>query len=382
MDSQPPGQGNPGQGNPGQGNPGQGNQDPVLATPVERGPSVSPKPRRRTRPMLLLMLILLMGGLVISLLLNMVMFGVSGLTAFESDRKVQEKFVSHQKHARNKIAIISIKGVIMDAEGFVKRQIDRAKSDQSVKAVVLRVDSPGGSVSASDAIYHQLRELVEGTHDPENPREVPLVVSMGGMAASGGYYVSMACGDEPDVIFAEPTTSTGSIGVIMPHYNFAGLMEEWGIEEDAITSHRLKNMGSFSKPMTAEERKIFQELVDEFFAQFKDAVKHGRPKFEKDTETLDELATGQVFTGRQAEKNGLVDKVGFLDEAVERAIELAGIEKDDVKVIQYKREPNLADVLMGAQARRPSLDLATMLEMTSPRAYYLCTWLPSLSSNP
>ena len=146
------------------------------------------------------------------------------------------------------MAIISVEGVILEAEdGFVKRQIDRVMDDKNVKAVVLRVDSPGGSVSGSDYIYHHLRNMLE-------KRKIPMVVSMGSIAASGGYYVSMAVGHEPDTIFAEPTAFTGSIGVIIPHYELAGLMEKIGAKEDTIISNPLKGMGSFARPMTKQER--------------------------------------------------------------------------------------------------------------------------------
>ena len=146
---------------------------------------------------------------------------------------------------------------------------------------------------------------------------------MGGLAASGGYYASMAVGDTEDTIFAEPTTWTGSIGVVIPHYNVTGLMKEIGVADDSIASNPLKEMGSFTRPMTEAERNIFQNLVNEGFTRFKDVVKSGRPKFKQDPAALDKLATGQVFTAVQAEKNGLIDKIGFIDDAVDRAIELA-----------------------------------------------------------
>jgi len=332
--------------------------------------------RHRSRQVaVVLLLIVLLIGLFASGMLNLMLLAVNGLASLETDRKIREKFYSHQKSSTNKVAIITVKGAIMDGEGFVKRQIDHAKDDPNLKAVVLRVDSPGGTITGSDAIYHQLRELVEES-------EIPLVVSMGGLAASGGYYVSMACGDTPEAIFAEPSTWTGSIGVIIPHYNFAGLMKEWGIQEDSVTSGPLKAMGSFAKPMTEEERNIFQGLVDEGFTQFKEAIKYGRPKFQKDPEVLDKLATGQIYTAEQARQNGLIDRIGFLEDAIDRAIELAKLDKDDVKVVKYKKEPSLADILVGVETRSSRFDLATMLEMTSPRAYYLCTWLSPLSSSP
>ena len=206
---------------------------------------------------------------------------------------------------------------------------------------------------------------------------------MGGIAASGGYYASMAVGDTPDTVFAEPTTWTGSIGVVIPHYNFAGLMKEIGVAEDSIASNPLKEMGSFSRPMTEEERKIFQALVEDGFTRFKDVVKYGRPKFKQDPAALDKLATGQVFTAEQAQQNGLIDKIGFVDDAVDRAIALAHLDKENVKVVRYKPEPSLANLLFGAQSAKPAnLDLAALLDMGTPRAYYLYTWLPPLAGKP
>jgi protease-4 len=354
----------------------QGPQEPPLATPVAY--EASSPPRKRTRPSVRWLLVLLALGLLGSLLLNVILFGVAGfvsLASFDRDRKLQEEFHSYRKTGRNKVAILSVKGAIISGEGFVKRQIDQARADPDVKAVVLRVDSPGGTVSGSDYIYHHLCELAK-------EKRIPIVVSMGGLAASGGYYVSMAVGETPRTIFAEPTTWTGSIGVMIPHYDLSKLLENWGIEEDTVASHRLKTMGSFTKKMTEEERRIFQALVEEGFAQFKDVVQSGRPKFRNDPETLDKLATGQVYTAQQALDNSLIDKIGFVEDAIERAIELANLDKDDVRVVEYKRAPNLADVLLGGQVRSRQLDLAAMLEMTAPRAYYLCTRLPPLTSSP
>ena len=205
---------------------------------------------------------------------------------------------------------------------------------------------------------------------------------MGGLAASGGYYVSMAVGHQPDTIFAEPTTFTGSIGVIIPHYNLAGLLDKIGAQEDSVVSGPLKEMGSLTRPMTEAERKIFQELVDDGFARFK-ADRPRRPRqVPKDPAALDKLATGQIFTADQAQKDGLVDKIGFLEDAVDRAIALAKLDKEKVKVVRYKPEASLASVLLGGQSEgRAALDLRAVLELSSPRAYYLCTWLPALAGS-
>ena len=130
-------------------------------------------------------------------------------------------------------------------------------------------------------------------------------------------------------------------------------MEKIGVQDDSIASAPLKTMGSSTKPMTEEERKIFQALVDDSFARFKEIVAPGRAKFDKDPAALDKLATGQIFTAEQAKDNGLVDKIGFLEDAVDRAIELAKLDKDEVKVVRYKPEASLASMLLGGQSRRP-----------------------------
>jgi protease-4 len=320
-----------------------------------------------------------LGSIAMNLLL-LASLGLSGLAAAEDEGRVKEKHFALNHHGSEKVAILSIEGTILSGEGFFKQQIDHARKDieeGNLKAIIVRVNSPGGTISGSDYMLHHLHKLVEDS----KRAKIPIVVSMGGIAASGGYYVSMCVGDAPDTIFAEPTTWTGSIGVIIPHYNLAELMEKWGIQEDAIASHRLKGMGSMTRKMTPEERKILQQLVDDGFTRFKDIVKQGRPKFRKDPAALDKLATGQVYTADQALKNGLVDRIGFVEDAIDRAIQLARLNRDDVEVVKYKAEPRLSDILFGQSRVQPSFDLAAMLDSVTPRAYYLCTWLPAVAGS-
>jgi protease IV len=192
-------------------------------------------------------------------------------TYFNSAERPQERFHSLSSTALKKIAIISVDGTILDAEdGFIKRQIDRVKEDENVVAVVLRIDSPGGTVTASDYLYHHLRQLAE-------ERELPIVVSMGSLCASGGYYIAMAAGTEPDVIFAEPTTWTGSIGVVIPHYDFSGLLGRIDVKDDSVASGPLKLMASPTRPMTEEDRKLLQQLVDETYARSKTIPRRSTP---------------------------------------------------------------------------------------------------------
>jgi protease-4 len=169
--------------------------------------------------------------------------------------------------------------------------------------------------------------------------------------------------------------------VIIPHYDLSGFLSEHKVSQDSITSHRLKGMGSMMKPMTKEERDILQGLVDDSFKQFKEVVRSGRPKFKADPSALDRLATGQVFTADQAVKNGLVDQIGFLEDAVDRAIQLAGVDPAEVQVVRYKPQLSLREMLVGVQARQSDRsDLSVLLELATPRAYYLCSWLPPLVS--
>jgi protease-4 len=239
---------------------------------------------------------------------------------------------------------------------------------------VLRVDSPGGTVSGSDEIHYRLAKLAKD-------RELPVVVSMGGIAASGGYYVAMANGGRDDVIFAEPATLTGSIGVIIPHFDVSQLLKKYDVRDDSITSGPLKEMLSLTKdrdPALAEkERKILQALVDDMFARFKEIVQAGRPKL--DAAAVEKAATGQVFTARQAKDAGLVDRIGFLEDAVARAVELAGLTESTARAVKYTKPKGLLDeVLGGDRVPGSRASLEAFAELTTPRAWYLCSWWPAV----
>ncbi len=290
---------------------------------------------------------------------------------FQKDTRVIEKHHSLSHSASDKVAIVSVTGAIMGGDGFARAQLDHAADDPAVKAIVLRVDSPGGTVSGSDEIHHRLEELIAD-------RKIPVVVSMGGLAASGGYYVAMANGGREDVIFAEPATLTGSIGVIIPHFDISAALERIDVRDDSIASGPLKEMLSPTKnrpPELAEkERKILQSLVDGMFSRFKAIVKQGRPKLDDDA--IDEVATGQIFTAEQAREAGLVDRIGFLEDAVSRAVELAGLDEKTARVVRYVRPKGLLDEVLGGQSAGARLSLEHLAELATPRAWYLCSWWP------
>ena len=304
---------------------------------------------------------------------------------FQRDSKVVEKYHSLSRVAATKVAIVDVAGAIMSGQGFARSQLDHIEEDEQVKAIVLRVDSPGGTVSGSDELHHRLAKLVAA-------RNLPVVVSMGGIAASGGYYVAMANGGREGVIFAEPATLTGSIGVIIPHFDVSKLLEKYDVVDDSITSGPLKELLSPTKNRTPElaqrEREVLQALVDDMFGRFKEIVSAGRPKL--DNAQVAAVATGQIFTANQALSAGLVDRIGFLEDAIDRAVELAGLTKDSARVVRYSRPRSLVEELLGGAnptARVGLGDLteawgAEMLaEWTAPRGWYLCSLWPALMSN-
>jgi protease-4 len=205
-----------------------------------------------------------------------------------------------------------------------------------------------------------------------------MVVSMGSLAASGGYYISMAA-DGEDTIFAEPATWTGSIGVIIPHYDISKFLEQHDIKDDSIASGPLKQMLSPTRILDETQRKqvdsVVKELVDESFDRFKQIVAEGRPKLKNDPVLMTKATTGQIFSASQAQRLGLIDKLGYLEDAVERAGKLAGIEAKSARVVEYHQPVGLRQVLMGGSSETAS-QLGMLLDMTAPRAFYLCTWLP------
>jgi len=210
--------------------------------------------------------------------------------------------------------------------------LEQADADPSIKAVVVRVNSPGGSVVASDEIYHALLEF-----------EKPVVVSMGEVAASGGYYI--ACGS--DYIVAHPDTLTGSIGVISQFLNVEELLDEIGVDVVVITSGPHKDIGSPFREMTEEEQALWEGIIDEIYEGFVELVAQARGL---PLEEVRALADGSIYTGRQALELGLVDEVGTLDDAVAKAAELGGIEGEP-RVVELKPTPTFFDLLYGFQTR-------------------------------
>jgi protease-4 len=221
---------------------------------------------------------------------------------------------------RDSVAILDIEGPIFD----VKEPLKHLKSyldNSSVRAVVVRVNSPGGSVAASQELYEELNRAKE--------RGRKVVVSMGSVAASGGYYVACAA----DEIYANPGTITGSIGVIAEFPNLEGLMNKIGIRLETLKTGKYKDTGSAFRPMTAEEQELVQDMLMDIYDQFVEAVAEGR---QMSVEEVKRYADGRIFSGRQALEYGFIDALGTQNDAIERAADLAGI-KGKPKILRKTR---------------------------------------------
>jgi protease-4 len=221
----------------------------------------------------------------------------------------------------DRIALVAVEGTITDPREVIA-QLHRYRDQPNVKALVLRIESPGGGVAASQEIYTEVVKLRRETGKP-------VVASLGGVAASGGYYVAAAA----DHIVANPGSITGSIGVIMQIPNLAGLLEKVGIRATVIKAGAYKDLASITRDLSDAERRILQEVMDDVHSQFIEAVATGR---RLDRAKVEPLADGRIFSGRQALALGLVDELGDLADAVERAAKLVGI-PGRPKVIQERR---------------------------------------------
>jgi protease-4 len=230
----------------------------------------------------------------------------------------------------DKVGVVKVEGVIIDSID-INRQIREFAERDDIKAVIIRINSPGGSVAPSQEIYGEVKRLSE---------QKKVVASMSSVAASGGYYIALGA----DKIVANPGTITGSIGVIVQFMNFEALLSKIGLRGNVIKSGEFKDTGSPLREMKAEERKVLQALVDDVQAQFVEAVVEGR---DLKPEVVRELADGRIFSGSQALTYGLVDEIGGLYEAVELAAELSGMDKEPSIVYSKKKVDGFLKYFMG-----------------------------------
>jgi len=274
----------------------------------------------------------------------------------------QERFHSGNARAPQKLAIIEIHGTIMPPfTARILKNIERAKKDQAVKGVLLSIDSPGGFVSDSHQIYHELQKLSSAK---------PVVVSMKGLAASGGYYAAMGAGPNA-AIFAEPTTWTGSIGVIIPHYEVTELARKAGVEALPLKTGEFKDALSPFRKMTERDKALWENILNQSFEQFLEVIDQNRQRL--DLAQVRALATGQIYTAKDALAAGLIDQIGFEEEALEALAKAAGV--TDPKVITYEHPLSLIDLVARTAAHsEPAASWRVLTEAGVPRAMYLCSW--------
>jgi protease IV len=323
----------------------------------------------------------------------------------------------------DKIAVVKLDGVIMEGQlAFVQKEIDKAAADEHVKAVVFRINSPGGTITASDDLHRRIQELASGKNHKQKGGKKPVVVSMGAIAASGGYYVAMPA----EYVIAEQTTITGSIGVYAAFPNVTALTEKIGFSMNVVKSDRMKDSGSMFHPMSTQEHELWQGMVNNAYDRFLTVVAEGRTrmlaqqasqknqkepsdeekktaiqeykqlltakiqKTEKEIPDLDaegkpilvdgrpkmvefyrKRADGGIFTAQDAKDFGLVDALGYQEDAVAKAAGLRGLSEGSYKVITYDRPPSLFGSFLGGESAAKPLDPSKLANGAYPRLWFL-----------
>ena len=282
------------------------------------------------------------------------------VSLFEEPGPLKETTVSG--YGRDKVLLLDISGVILEgphrilglqkgvtSPARVKEELEKAAKDRRIKAVVIKINSPGGTVAASDVILHDLQAF-------KAERGLPVVVCLQGLATSGGYYVAQA----GDTIIAYPTCITGSIGVLAMKLNLRGLMDKVGVDDDMVKSGRWKDFWSPFRPASPKEKEMMQQIIDQFYRGFVDVVATGR---KLSLQEARQAADGRIFTADQAKDLKLVDQLGYLDDALELAKTKAGLPKD-AKVVRYHRPGSYKPTIY---SQLPDLDL----EMVGPQFLYI-----------
>ncbi len=282
---------------------------------------------------------------------------------------LEEQVISSD--GKDKIVLMDISGVITSEQGSslfgsgkqpgtvaaMREQLDRAREDKNVRAVVIRINSPGGGVTASDMLYHEIKKFRGETG-------VKVIAHLTDTGASGGYYAALAA----DRITAQPTTVTGSIGVIMLRVDATGLMEKIGVHALEIASGPEKAMGSPFRTMSDEERKIFQDMIDSLYGRFVSVVADER---KMDPEKVRKLADGRVYTSAEAKESGLIDGIGYLDDAFSEAKTLANI--GQATIVTYVKPGEYRPNIYSLNMNLFNLNLG---ELAGPGTKFTYLWMP------
>jgi protease-4 len=357
-----------------------------LPDPYQAANSPTPGPQRSCFGCLFalsFLLNILAGGLVLAACFGLFR-GVS-----EDSTGLYEKLYSGSKSASDKVAVVTIDGILLESFlGHAHKQLEQAAKDEHVKAVVLRINSPGGSVTASEDLHQRIVRLRDGDKEKNTPAK-PVVASMGGVAASGGYYIAAPASR----ILAETTTTTGSIGVFVTVPNVSDLTAKYGVAVNIVKAGDLKASGSLFQKLTDRDRQVIQDMVDEGYVRFLQVVENGRKKLSRkkmlerfrvtplrpDPQAEEKPAApytryradGGTFGAARAKELDLVDAIGGLDAAVKAAAAAANL--TTYRAVQYQKPFSFTDRFLGvgATATPGVLDPGKLEAALSPRLWYL-----------
>lgn len=322
-------------------------------------------------------------GVILMLTLMVLMVGgcaAPKLSLFPDETEPLREFTLQGKE-KGKILIIHVEGMISDVpeRRFLRpkpsmvqeivSQLRLAEQDQEIRAILLKIDSPGGSTTASDILYHEIMEYKKRT-------QAKVVVSMMNLATSGGYYIALPA----DYIIAHPTTVTGSIGVILLYPRVTGLMEKIGLDVEVNKSGKNKDMASPFRETTKEERRIFQGITDDLGNQFLDLVTKHRSL---DAAAVDSVASARVYLSKEALELGLVDEIGYISDAINKTKRMANL-PENAKVIVYRRTEYPDDTVYNTKTSSPGIQRLSLIDLNMAETfsdmqagfYYL--WLPSI----
>lgn len=277
--------------------------------------------------------------------------------------KIAEQHLQGTAGAADRIAVINFEGTI--SPPFTSRwlrQLKQAREDKSILGVLLVIDSPGGFVADSHQLYREIQKLAE---------EKPVNVAMKRIAASGGYYIAMGIG-EKGVIYVEPTTWTGSIGVIIPRFNATELTEKFGVKSEPLVTGPLKDTLNPFREMTDHEKTVWGAIMEDAFSRFVTVIADNRSQL--DDAAVRHLATGQIYTANQAVENHLVDRIGYVEDAVEELANSLKLTAYDA--IEYRSSPGIVDMLIGANASQSRTLSEQILQASVPQAMYYASWNP------
>lgn len=318
---------------------------------------------------------------IVYLTLTWILLGVGCSPHFHIDllgKEQIEEVTLLESKAREKILLLDVEGIIgldpspgfFEKEGNVLSRIyyrlEKASEDPDIRGIILRLDTPGGEVTASDILHNEVLDF-------KNRTGIPVVALMMGLAASGGYYIASGC----DYIVAHPSTITGSIGVVAVFPNLEDLFTKIGVKFNIIKSGRLKDSGSTFRDLSEEERGIFQDIIDDFHQKFLETVQTGRHELIV-AEKLDKIADGRVYTASQALELRLIDEIGYFDSALEKTLSLARI--NQARVVSYTyfphRRTNIYASKLNNISYAESSHYQKILQSLKSGFYYL--WLPQI----